>query len=75
MKKETPLNLLTDLLEGQSTLRLVNVLVCRSLGGKYVWVDLTGGSSLMGMTTENFIVWHTTFKVDSSKVNKYKRVW
>jgi hypothetical protein len=56
MKKETPLNLLTDLLEGQSTLRLVNVLVCGSLGGKYVWVDLTGGSSLMGMTTENFIV-------------------
>jgi hypothetical protein len=39
-KKEAPVNLLTDSLEGQSTLRLVNVLVCGWVGGKYVSVDL-----------------------------------
>jgi len=42
MKKKTPLNLLSNVVDGRSTLMATNVLVYRWVGGKYAYVDLTG---------------------------------
>ncbi|GJR19033.1 hypothetical protein Tco_0967560 [Tanacetum coccineum] len=47
-KKEAPVNFLTDLSDGKSTLRPADVLVFVWVRGKHVWVDLTGVSLPMG---------------------------
>ncbi|GKB22324.1 putative reverse transcriptase domain-containing protein [Tanacetum coccineum] len=44
VKKEAPVNFLTDPSDGRSTLRPVDVLVFRWVGGKHACVDLTGVS-------------------------------
>jgi hypothetical protein len=73
VKKETLGNFLTDPLEGRSTLRSVDVLVCRWVGGKHVCVDLTGVSRLVGLKVVDFTVGQTTIKSASSKVVKHER--
>ncbi|MCI32836.1 auxilin-like protein, partial [Trifolium medium] len=47
VKKEAPVNFLTDPLEGRSTLRSADVLVYRLVGGKHTCVDLTEVSPLV----------------------------
>jgi hypothetical protein len=49
--------------------------VYRWVGEKYVCVDLTKVSSLMGLTNEDFTVGQVTLKAASSKVVKYERVY
>ncbi|MFS7909077.1 putative exostosin [Helianthus anomalus] len=48
-KKETPVNFLTDPLEGRSTLRPADILVLGCVGGKHACVDLTRISPLVGI--------------------------
>ncbi|KAD3641982.1 hypothetical protein E3N88_31206 [Mikania micrantha] len=48
-KKETPMNFLTNPLEGRSTLRPADILVFEWEGGKHSCVDLTGVSHLLGL--------------------------
>ncbi|KAK2385189.1 hypothetical protein QL285_072455 [Trifolium repens] len=73
VKKETPVNFLTDPLEGRSTLRPADILVYGWVGGKHACVDLTGVSPLVGLTTEGFTVGQAALKAASSKVAKHKR--
>ncbi|KAK2455796.1 hypothetical protein QL285_003218 [Trifolium repens] len=54
VKKEVPVNFLTDPLEGRSTLRPADILVYGWVGGKHACVDLTGVSPLVGLTTGDF---------------------
>jgi hypothetical protein len=51
VKKEAPVNFLTDPREGRSTLRPADVLVYGWIGGKHACVDLTGVSPLVGLRT------------------------
>jgi hypothetical protein len=55
VKKEAPVNFLTDPREGRSTLRPADVLVYGWIGGKHACVDLTGVSPLVGLRTRDFI--------------------
>ncbi|MCI03397.1 auxilin-like protein [Trifolium medium] len=73
VKKETPVNFLTDPLEGRSTLRPADVLVYGWVGGKHACVDLTGVSPLVGLTIGDFIVGQAALKAASSKVAKHER--
>jgi hypothetical protein len=66
-------NFLTDPLEGRSTLRSADILVYGWVGGKHACVDLTGVSSLVGLTTEDFTIRQTTLKAASSKMTKHER--
>ncbi|MCI38670.1 auxilin-like protein, partial [Trifolium medium] len=65
VKKEAPVNFLTDPLEGRSTLRPADVLVHGWVGGKHACVDLTGVSPLVGLTTEDFTVGQAALKAAS----------
>ncbi|KAK2413652.1 hypothetical protein QL285_036340 [Trifolium repens] len=71
VKKKTPVNFLTDPLEGRSTLRPTDVLVYGWVGGKHACVDLTEVSPLVGLTTEDFTVGQAALKAASSKMVKY----
>ncbi|PNY11632.1 auxilin-like protein [Trifolium pratense] len=73
VKKEAPVNFLTDPLEGRSTLRPADILVYGWVGGKHACVDLTGVSPLVGLTNEDFTVGQAALKVASSKVAKHER--
>ncbi|KAK2402907.1 hypothetical protein QL285_052393 [Trifolium repens] len=73
VKKEAPVNFLTDPLEGRSTLRPADVLVYGWVGGKHACVDLTGVSPLVGLTTGDFTVGQAALKAASSKVAKHER--
>jgi hypothetical protein len=64
VKKEASMNFLTDPQEGRSTLRPVDVMVYGWIGGKYVCVDLTGVSLLVG---------RATLKATSSKMAKHEK--
>ncbi|KAK2380247.1 hypothetical protein QL285_067961 [Trifolium repens] len=65
VKKEAPVNFLTDPLEGRSTLRSADILVYGWVGGKHTCVDLTGVSPLVGQAA---------LRAASSKVAKHQRV-
>ncbi|KAJ0602758.1 putative exostosin [Helianthus annuus] len=62
VKKEAPVNFLTDPLEGRSTLRPADILVFGWVGGKHECVDLTGVSPLVGQAA---------LKAVSGKVTKH----
>ncbi len=73
VKKEAPVNFLTDPLEGRSTLRPADVLVFGWVGGKHACVDLTGVSPLVGLRTGTFTVGEAALKAASSKVAKHEK--
>ncbi|KAK2421138.1 hypothetical protein QL285_031796 [Trifolium repens] len=73
VKKEAPVNFLTDPLEGRSTLRSADILVYGWVGGKHACVELTGVSPLVGLTTGDFTVRQVALKAVSSKVAKHER--
>ncbi|KAK2385232.1 Pleckstrin proteiny (PH) domain-containing protein [Trifolium repens] len=73
VKKEAPLNFLTDPQEGRSTVRPADVLVYGWVGGKHACVNLTGVSPLVGLRVEDFTVRRTTLKAASSKMVKYEK--
>jgi len=62
MKKEAPVNFLTDPLDRRSTLRPANVMVYGWVGGKHACVDLTEVSPLVGLGVGPFIVGQTALK-------------
>ena len=49
VKKEAPVNFLTDPHDGRSTLTPADILVFGWIGGKHAYVDLTGVSPLVGL--------------------------
>ncbi|PWA88499.1 hypothetical protein CTI12_AA120320 [Artemisia annua] len=61
-KKEAPVNFLTDLLDGRSTIRLGDDLVFRWVGGKHAYVDLTGVYPLMVLSSRGFTVGRAALK-------------
>nr|GEZ62087.1 putative reverse transcriptase domain-containing protein [Tanacetum cinerariifolium] len=50
-RKYAPVNFLTDLSDGRSTLRTADVLVFGWVGGKHACVNLTGDSPLVGLSS------------------------
>ncbi|PNY14294.1 auxilin-like protein, partial [Trifolium pratense] len=73
VKKEVPVNFLTDPQEGRSTLRPADVLVYGGIGRKHACVDLTRVSPLVGLRTGDFIVGQEALKAASSKVVKHEK--
>ncbi|KAK2439585.1 hypothetical protein QL285_024234 [Trifolium repens] len=73
VKKEAPVNFLTDPQEGRSTLRPADVLVYGWVGGKHACVDLTGVSPLVGLGVGDFIVGREALKAASSKMVKHEK--
>ncbi|KAK2384559.1 GDSL esterase/lipase [Trifolium repens] len=73
VKKEVPVNFLTDPQEGRLTLRLADVLVYGWIGGKHACVDVTGVSPLVGLRTEDFIAGQAALKAASNKVVKHEK--
>ncbi|GJY73665.1 hypothetical protein Tco_0478096 [Tanacetum coccineum] len=72
-KKEAPVNFLTGPSDGRSTLRPVDVLVFGWVGGKHAHVDLTGVSSLVGLSSRGFTAGQAALKAASGKVTKHKK--
>jgi hypothetical protein len=73
IKKEAPVNFLTDSQEGRSILRTTDVLVHEWVGGKYACVDLTEVSPLAGLGTGDFTAGHAALKATSNKVAKHEK--
>jgi hypothetical protein len=73
VKKEAPVNFLTDPQEGRSTLRPADVLVYGWVGGKHACVDLTGVSPLVGLGVGDFTVGRAALKAASSKMTKHEK--
>jgi len=73
VKKEAPVNFLTDPLDRRSTLRPADVMVYGWVGGKHACVDLTGVSPLVGLGVRPFTVGQAALKVASSKVAKHEK--
>jgi len=73
VKKEGPVNFLTDPLDRRSTLRPTDVMVYGWVGGKHACVDLTGVSPLVGLGVRPFTVGHAALKAASSKVAKHEK--
>ncbi|KAK2441803.1 hypothetical protein QL285_013051 [Trifolium repens] len=73
VKKEAPVNFLTDPQEGRSTLRQADVMVYGWVGGKHACVDLTGVSPLVGLGVGDFIVGRAALKAASSKMAKHEK--
>jgi hypothetical protein len=73
VKKEAPVNFLTDPQEGRSTLRPADVLVYGWVGGKHACVDLTGVSPYVGLRVGDFTVGWAALKTASSKMVKHER--
>jgi hypothetical protein len=71
VKKDVPLNFLTDPQEGILTFRLTNVLIYEWLGGKHVCVDLIWSFLIRG--TKRFTIGQTTLKVVSNKLVKHEK--
>ncbi|MCI35762.1 auxilin-like protein, partial [Trifolium medium] len=72
VKKEAPVNFLTDPQEGRSTLRSADVLY-GWVGGKHACVDLTGVSPLVRLRVGDFTVGRTALKAASSKMAKHDK--
>ncbi|GJU72051.1 mutator type transposase [Tanacetum coccineum] len=73
VKKEAPMNFLTDPSDGRSTLRPADILVFGWVGGKHACVDLTRVSPLMGLSSQGFTVGEAALKVASYKVTKHEK--
>ncbi|RHN66079.1 hypothetical protein MtrunA17_Chr3g0086871 [Medicago truncatula] len=73
MKKETPVNFLTDSLDRRST--PVYVMVYRCVGGKHACVDLTGVSPLVGLGVGSFTVGRISLKTASSKIAEHEKAF
>jgi len=74
MKKWTPVNFLSDVLDERSTFRPTYVMVYILIGGKHSCVNLTV-SPLVILGIEVLLVGHTTFNVMSSKVVKQEKMY
>jgi hypothetical protein len=75
VKRDAPVNFLTDPLEGRSTLRPADILVYGWVGGKHACVDLTEVSPLVGLTTGEFTVGQAALKAASNKAAKHEKVY
>ena len=73
VKKEAPVNFLTDPLDRRSTLRPADVIVYGWVGGKHACVDLTGVSPLVGLGVRPFTLGQAALKAASSKVAKHEK--
>ncbi|KAK2372319.1 hypothetical protein QL285_073465 [Trifolium repens] len=73
VKKEAPVNFLTDPQEGRSTLHPADVLVYGWVGGKHACVDLPGVSSLVELGVGDFTVGREALKAASSKMVKHEK--
>ncbi|GJT78541.1 hypothetical protein Tco_1045266 [Tanacetum coccineum] len=73
VKKEAPVNFLTDPSDGRSTLRPADVLVFGWVEGKHACVDLTGVSPLVGLSSRGFTVGQVALKAASCKVTKHEK--
>ncbi|GJU74313.1 hypothetical protein Tco_1265718 [Tanacetum coccineum] len=72
-KKEAPVNFLSDPSDGRSTLRPADVLVFGWVGGKHACVDLTGVSTLVGLSSRSFTAGQAALKAASGKVTKHEK--
>ncbi|GJX35898.1 hypothetical protein Tco_0247455 [Tanacetum coccineum] len=72
-KKEVPVNFLTDPSDGRFTLRPADVLVFGWVGEKHAYVDLTGISPLVGLSSRGFTMGQAALKVASCKVTKHEK--
>ncbi|GJY28422.1 hypothetical protein Tco_0404189 [Tanacetum coccineum] len=72
-KEEAPVNFLTDPLDGRSTLTPADILIFGWVGRKHACVDLTGVSSLVGLSSRAFTVGQTALKAASCKVTKHEK--
>nr|GEU43809.1 putative exostosin-like protein [Tanacetum cinerariifolium] len=73
VKKETPVNFLTDPLDERSTFRPADVLVFGWVGRKHACVDLTEVSPLVGLSGGGFTVGQAALKAASCKVTKHEK--
>ena len=73
VKKEAPVNFLTDPSEGRSTLRPADILVFGWTGGKHACVDLTCVSPLVGLGNGVFRVGQSALKAATCKVAKHEK--
>ncbi|KAL6583644.1 hypothetical protein OROMI_002933 [Orobanche minor] len=67
VKKEAPVNFLTDPTEGRSTLKPADVLIFGWVSGKHICVDVTGVSPLVGLGNGGFNVGQAALKAASCK--------
>nr|GFA55696.1 auxilin-like protein [Tanacetum cinerariifolium] len=58
---------------GRSTLRPAGVLVFGWVGGKHAFVDLTGVSPLVGLSSRGFTLDQAALKAASCKMTKYEK--
>ncbi|GJS67203.1 hypothetical protein Tco_0681767 [Tanacetum coccineum] len=72
-KKEAHVNFLIDPSDGRFALRPADVLVFGWVGGKYVYLDLTGVSPLVGLSSRGFIAGQAALKDASCKVTKHEK--
>jgi len=73
VKKEAPVNFLSDPLDRKSTHRPANVMVYGWVGGKHACVNLTGVLPLLGLGVGAFTVGQAALKAASSKVAKHEK--
>ncbi|GJR75211.1 hypothetical protein Tco_0087576 [Tanacetum coccineum] len=73
LRRKRPRELLTDPLEGRSTLRPADILVFGWAGGKHACVDLTGVSPLVGLRDNGFVAGQAALKAESNKVAKHEK--
>ncbi|GJR53720.1 putative reverse transcriptase domain-containing protein [Tanacetum coccineum] len=72
-KKEAPVNFLTNPSDGRSTLRPADVLVFGLVRGKHAYVDLTGVSPLVGLSSRGFTAGQAALEATSGKVTKHEK--
>ncbi|MFS7912485.1 putative exostosin [Helianthus anomalus] len=71
VKKEAPVNFLTDPREGRSTLRPADFLVFGWDAGKHACVDLTRVSPLVGLRDTGFVPGQAIAKAAAKKMDKH----
>ena len=74
MNKKASMNFLTNLQEGRSTFRLINVLVYGWVGGKNACAYLIGVSVLVGLGARSFTMGQAAYIVTSSKMTKHDKM-
>ncbi|GKD25962.1 hypothetical protein Tco_1232176, partial [Tanacetum coccineum] len=73
VKKEAPVNFLTDPSDGRSTLRPADIFVFRWVRGKHACVDLIGVSPLTGLSSQDFTMGQVALKAASCTVTKHEK--
>ncbi|KAI3778249.1 hypothetical protein L2E82_07407 [Cichorium intybus] len=73
VRKEAPVNFLTDPSDGRSTLRPADILVFGWMGGKHACVDLTGVSPLVNLRSGGFTGRQAALKAAACKVDKHDK--